>query len=266
MHTLAKLNLTTPTKVTFFGLVVCTVAIWIQWLSGDPAYPTFPPGPVFFIAVALLVALGSRWWWTPLLGALLSALVTVGWFETLPVEILRLTHPVAVGKFPLGIFVGTLAQIIALLVTDIAGTMAAAQNYRRSQVAFDKAKTLCKIVGAPFVVIGLTLAVRSVSVDKYHNLLHLIWGVTALTIGFLGSRLIARSFLLGSGAFFLLLGGLGMLIGDPEMNRAWHIGGMHLQTSDHIFHIVFGPALLSAAYISGWKRLDKSSMQSVPTT
>jgi hypothetical protein len=100
-------------------------------------YPKFPPGPVFFIAVALLVALKSRWWWTPLLGAFISALTTVGWFATLPREILRLTYPAAVGKFPIGIFVGTLLQIIALVVTDIAGTMAAVQNYRRARIAID---------------------------------------------------------------------------------------------------------------------------------
>lgn len=170
------------------------------------------------------------------------------------------------GNFPLGLFIGTLVQIVALVVTDIAGTAAAVQNYRRVRVALDKSKTLCKIFGTSFVVIGFTLALRSVSVDQYHNLLHPIWGVPALGVGFVGSKLMARSFLLGSGAFFLMLGGLGTLMGDPDMNRAWHIGGIHLQASDHLFHLVFGPALLSAGYISGWKRLDKSSIESVPTT
>lgn len=62
-------NLTFPTKLTVAGLVACAVAIWIPWLSGDPAYPKFPPGPVFFIAVAAIVAFGKRWWWTPLIGS-----------------------------------------------------------------------------------------------------------------------------------------------------------------------------------------------------
>src|SRR5262247_838348 len=67
---LLKPNLTALTKLTVVGLAACAVAIWIQWLSGDPAYPKFPPGLVFFVVVAVFVALGSRWWWTPVLGAL----------------------------------------------------------------------------------------------------------------------------------------------------------------------------------------------------
>ena len=65
-------NLTFPTKLTVAGLIACAVAIWIQWLSGDPAYPKFPPGPVFFMAVAAIVAFGARWWWTPLIGSLIA--------------------------------------------------------------------------------------------------------------------------------------------------------------------------------------------------
>lgn len=165
MNAFARFHLTTLTTLTVLGLISCSIAIWIQWLSGDPAYPKFPPGPVFFIAVVLVVILGSRRWWTPLLGAFISVLTTVGWFVRLPLEILRLTHPAAVGTFPAGIFLGTLAQIIALLMTDIVGTAAAVQNYRRSNVAIDPAKTFCKIFGVPFIVIGLTVAARSMSVD-----------------------------------------------------------------------------------------------------
>ena len=50
---LLKPNLTALTKLTVVGLAACAVAIWIQWLSGDPAYPKFPPGPVFFVVVAI---------------------------------------------------------------------------------------------------------------------------------------------------------------------------------------------------------------------
>src|ERR1700727_1415492 len=116
-----KTKFTLLTKLTIVGLIPVTVAIWIQWLSGDPAYPKFPPGPVIFIAVAAIVAMGTRWWWTPLIGALIALLVTSGWFALLPRNILRLTHPGSVGKFAAGIFAGALLQIIALLFTDIAG-------------------------------------------------------------------------------------------------------------------------------------------------
>src|SRR5215475_15477207 len=89
---LLKPNLTALTKLTVVGLAACAVAIWIQWLSGDPAYPKFPPGPVFFVVIAVIVALGSRWWWTPVLGALVALLTTLGWFSRLPAEAQQLSR------------------------------------------------------------------------------------------------------------------------------------------------------------------------------
>ena len=80
------------TKLTIAGLLSVAVALWTQWLSGDPAYPKFPPGPVIFIAVAAIVAFGTRWWWTPLIGALIAVLVTSGWFVRLPGGNCSATH------------------------------------------------------------------------------------------------------------------------------------------------------------------------------
>src|SRR6476620_9799236 len=71
-----KSNLTFLTMLTAGGLVAVAIALWTQWLSGDPAYPKFPPGPVLFIGVAAIVVYGARWWWTPLIGALISLLTT----------------------------------------------------------------------------------------------------------------------------------------------------------------------------------------------
>lgn len=41
-----------------------------------------------------------------MMGALISLLVTSGWFARLPQAILRLNHPNEVGKFAAGIFIG----------------------------------------------------------------------------------------------------------------------------------------------------------------
>ena len=84
------------------------VALWMQWLSVDLAYPKFPPGPVLFVGVAAIVVFGARWWWTPMIGALIALLTTSGWFARLPGGMLRLSHPGQVGKFAAGIFIGTL--------------------------------------------------------------------------------------------------------------------------------------------------------------
>ena len=128
-----KTKLTFLTKLTAGGLVAMAIALWTQWLSGDPAFPKFPPGPVIFIGVAAIIIYGARWWWTPMLGSLIALLVTAGWFARLPQAMLRLNHPNEVGKFAAGIFIGSVLQISSLLLTDIAGLAATVQNFRRAE-------------------------------------------------------------------------------------------------------------------------------------
>ena len=244
-----KIKLTFLTKLTAGGLVALAIALWTQWLSGDPAYSKFPPGPVLFIAVAAIVIFGARWWWTPMMGALISLLVTAGWFARLPQAMLRLNHPNEVGKFAAGIFIGTVLQISSLLVTDIAGLAATVQNFRRAKSVADSATMACRFFGGIFLLMGVLVAVGGFG-DKYHNLMHLVWGALALGVGFLGTT-VARLFCIGSGAFYLTLSALGLTIGNPAMNRAWYFGPMLLHTGDHIFHLVLGSIFLAMGLVSG---------------
>jgi hypothetical protein len=247
-HTM-KTKRTVLTKLTIVGLVSVAVAIWTQWLSGDPAYPKFPPGPVIFIVVAAIVAMGTRWWWTPLIGALIALLVTSGWFALLPRGVLRLTQPGSVGKFAAGIFAGTLLQITALLFTDIAGLAATIQNYRRMEKGSDSAKVACRLFGGLFVFMGILAIITGARIEKYHNLMQLIWGALALAASFMGSKVAGR-FCIGSGIFYLALAILGLLIGNPTMNRAWLIGPMPLHTGDHIYHLVLGSIFLGMGLVA----------------
>ncbi|HET6169011.1 MAG TPA: DUF4383 domain-containing protein [Terracidiphilus sp.] len=245
-----KTKLTLPTKLTVAGLIGAAVAIWIQWLSGDPAYTRFPPGPVIFIAIAAIIVLGARWWWTPLIGALIGLLVTSGWFVRLPAAILRLTHPGSVGKFAPGIWIGSILLILALVVTDVAALSATVQNYRRSGSRADSAKMACRFFGGIFVLMGILVIVGGVHADKYHNLMHLIWGSLAFGASFLGLT-VSKRFCIGSGVFYLTLAILGLLIGNPSMNRAWEFGPMLLHTGDHVFHLVLGSFFLGVGLVSG---------------
>ncbi|WP_158750810.1 DUF4383 domain-containing protein [Acidobacterium sp. S8] len=238
------------TQLTVIGLVGVAIALWMQWLSGDPAYPKFPPGPVIFIAIAGVIVIGARWWWTPLIGALISLLVTSGWFVRLPAAILRLTHPGSVGKFHAGIWIGAVLQIVGLVVGDIAGLAATVQNYRRMGTAGDSAKMACRIFGGIFVLMGILVMVGGAHVDKYHNLMHLTWGALALGASFMGAT-VAKRFCIGSGVFYLALAILGLLLGNPLMNRTWYLGPMLLNTGDHIFHLVLGSLFLSIGLLSG---------------
>lgn len=243
-----KTKLPLFTRLTVAGLVGVAIALWTLWLSGDPAFPKFPPGPVFFIAVAAIVVMGARWWWTPLIGALIGLLVTSGWFVRLDAGILRLTHPGSLGKFTAGIFLGALLQVVALAVTDVAGLVATVHNYRRGGAMEDNAKMACRVFGGLFVLLGaMVFTGRG---DKYHNLMHLVWGALALGASFLGPA-VAKRFCIGSGVFYMALAIFGLLLGNPSMNRGWYVGPMPLHTGDHIFHLVLGSVLLFIGLASG---------------
>lgn len=235
-------------RLTVAGLVACALALWTQWLSGDPAYPSFPPGPVIFIAVAALVAYGGRWWWTPLIGALVSCLTTSGWFVRLPAEVQRLTHPSSVGRFGIGIFLGTLLQIVALATADVAGIVATAQNFRRRQHTGDGVRVALRVFGALFVLIGMLVIVGHARVDPYHNLMHLTWGLLAVGASFAGTKT-ARYFSIASGVFYLSLGLLGIALGNPAHHFMWYVGPIRLQTGDDIFHMVLGAVLSGLAMV-----------------
>lgn len=243
-------NLTFSTKLTVAGLVACALAIWMQWLSGDPAYPKFPPGPVFFIAVAAIVAFGARWWWTPLIGSTIALLVTSGWLARLPRQMQRLTDPGSIGHFAPGIFLGTLGMIISLLLTDLAGLVATVLNYRSRKHAMESSKIVLRSFGAIFVLMGVVVIVSGLHADRYHNLMHMIWGALALGASFLAPRA-AKLFYIGSGIFYLTLAVLGLTIGDPAMGRAWQAGPMLLHTGDHVFHLVLGSIFLGFGFMSG---------------
>jgi hypothetical protein len=244
---------TLATKLTVIGLVGSAVAIWVQWLSGDPSYPKFPPGPVFFIAVAAIVWFGVRWWWTPLLGSLLALLVTSGWFARLPLQLQRLSHPGSLGHFAPGIFAGTLGMILVLLLADIAGLVATVQNYRTRRHGTENSKMVLRFFGAIFVLMGAVVLLSRLHSDPYHNAMHMIWGALALGASFLSARR-AKLFCIGSGLFYLSLAILGLTLGDPATSRAWQAGPMLLHTGDHVFHLVLGSIFLGFGILPLRKR------------
>ncbi|HEV2133622.1 MAG TPA: hypothetical protein VGR47_05115 [Terracidiphilus sp.] len=246
-------NLTFPTKLTVAGLIACALAIWTQWLSGDPSYPKFPPGPVFFIAVAAIVTFAARWWWTPLIGSLIALLVTSGWFARFPKQMQRLTHPGSIGHFAPGIFLGTLGMILFLLLTDVAGLVATVLNYRSKKHATEASKTVLRFFGAIFVLMGAVVIVSGLHADRYHNLMHMAWGALAIGVSFLSVR-VTKIFFIGSSLFYLTLAFLGLSIGDSAMGGAWQAGPMLLHTGDHVFHLVLGSIFAGLGVFSGRER------------
>lgn len=111
-------------KTTASSLVVAAVGVVIQILSGHQ-YPTVPP--VFFILLipAGLIAFG-RWRWTPVTAVLAGLFLTFGLFAS--GESVRLWDLSKVGEpeAPIGLWVQTLAVVVA----TVAAIIATFQNYK----------------------------------------------------------------------------------------------------------------------------------------
>jgi uncharacterized protein DUF4383 len=111
------------------------------------------------------------------------------------------------------------------------------------------AKTVCKIVGIAFLVVGIAgFAAPNLlgfHLGPAHNLVHIVSGAIAIYFGFAGSLSGARGFCLIFGVVYLALGFLGIALGDPAMNRMWHVGPLTLAMADHGLHIFLGAVFLA---------------------
>jgi uncharacterized membrane protein len=95
------------------GLVVAAAGIVIQIASGAD-YPTIPPGLIILLAAAGLVALATRWRWTTIVAVIVSLFLLIGGVLA-PQAREQLSDPTQVG-----IFIGTLIQVLALVVALVA--------------------------------------------------------------------------------------------------------------------------------------------------
>ena len=111
------------------------------------------------------------------------------------------------------------------------------------------AKTLCKVLGVIFLLVGIAgfaaPTLMGFHLGPAHNLVHLLSGAIALYLGFAGSLSAARTFCLVFGVVYLALGILGMVLGDPSMNRMWHVGPIDLAMPDHGLHVLLGAVFLA---------------------
>ena len=111
------------------------------------------------------------------------------------------------------------------------------------------AKTVCKILGIAFLLIGIagfaSSGLMGFHLGPAHNLVHIVSGAIALYLGFAGSLSAAKTFCLVFGIVYLALGIFGMTMGaDPDRTLA--LGPLHLGTADHGLHILLGAVFLAA--------------------
>jgi hypothetical protein len=127
------------------------------------------------------------------------------------------------------------------------------------------AKTICKILGVVFLIVGVAGFVAPGMLGTHlslaHNLVHVISGAIALYFGFAGSASGARSFCLAFGAVYLLLGVVGFVMGAPgaseiagmthQDSRLWKVlpGTLELGQMDHVVHVLLGVVFLAGGVL-----------------
>ena len=119
------------------------------------------------------------------------------------------------------------------------------------------AKTVCKILGVVFLLVGLLGFAMPTLLNAHltpaHNVVHIVSGAAALYLGFAGSLSAAKTFSLVFGVVYLALGILGMALGTGN-DRDWMLGPLHFGQADHGIHILLGVIFLAGGLFT--KRVD----------
>jgi len=110
------------------------------------------------------------------------------------------------------------------------------------------AKTVCKILGVVFLLVGVLGFVSPNLLGAHltapHNVVHLVSGAVALYLGFAGTLSAAKTFALVFGVVYLGLGVLGLGMGTGT-DRMWMLGPLHFGQADHGIHILLGVIFLA---------------------
>jgi hypothetical protein len=122
-------------------------------------------------------------------------------------------------------------------------------TFQRGEKTRIMAKTVCKILGAVFLLVGVAgfaaPSLLGAHLTPPHNAVHIVSGVIALYFGFAGSLSGARGFCLVFGLVYLALGLFGMVMGDAANDRMWHVGPLMFGTADHLVHFILGAVFLA---------------------
>jgi hypothetical protein len=121
---LANNQLTTVRKLAVGGLITAAMGIVVQILGGAD-YPTVPPGVLLLLAAAGLFALRKPW--ASLIGVLIAVFISIG-AVVAPNMGDQLGEPSAVG-----VFTGTVIQLVGLAVGLLCGLAVAGQSLRKGQ-------------------------------------------------------------------------------------------------------------------------------------
>lgn len=130
------------------------------------------------------------------------------------------------------------------------------------------AKTICKLLGVVFLIVGLcgffAPGLLGTHLSLLHNIIHIASGLIALYLGFAGTLAAARLFCLVFGAVYLLLAILGFALGAPGVPtmasmtsmgsdpNLWKVlpGQLELGRMDHFIHVLLGALFLLGGFLT----------------
>jgi hypothetical protein len=122
-------------------------------------------------------------------------------------------------------------------------------TFSRGEETVIMAKTVAKIMGLVLLLVGVlgfthVLDSLGAHLSPAHNLVHIVSGVIALYFGFAGTLSGAKGFCIIFGFIYLLLGVLGIVMGEL------HIGPLVLGKVDHGIHLIVGAIFLGAGFFT----------------
>ena len=116
------------------------------------------------------------------------------------------------------------------------------------------AKTVCKLLGVVFLLVGLLgfthlLDPVGAHLTPAHNVVHILSGAVALYFGFAGPLSGAKTFCLIFGVVYLALGILGFVIGGSGL---WHVIDDLLMFGrrDDAIHVLLGAVFLGGGLLT----------------
>jgi hypothetical protein len=129
------------------------------------------------------------------------------------------------------------------------------------------AKTICKILGVVFILVGiigfLAPGLLGMHLNLAHNLVHLISGALALYFGFAGTLSAARLFCIVFGVVYGLLGLVGFLLGSTGTHTvdvpahgtdsslfAALPRTLELASMDHIVHLLLAVIFIIGGFLT----------------
>jgi len=109
------------------------------------------------------------------------------------------------------------------------------------------AKTVCKLLGVVFVLVGIcgffAPGLLGAHFNTPHNVVHIVSGLIALYFGFAGSLSGAKGFCLVFGVVYLALGILGLVF--VGAHGTWDLGPLMFGKVDDGIHLLLGVVFLA---------------------